>query len=96
MTRQALEVAVAWGAIAIVLAAASPAYAADPQTQHDRMSFARGARTWADNCMRCHNLRDPKDFRDDQWRVIMSHMRIRAGLTGQEQRDVLKFLQGSN
>ncbi len=65
-------------------------------SQPDPMQFARGARTWADNCARCHNMRDPKELRDDQWRVVVSHMRVRGGLTGQEARDVLAFLQGSN
>jgi len=62
----------------------------------DAATFARGAKSWADNCDRCHNMRDPKDFDDRAWKIIMSHMRIRAGLTGQEARDILKFLQGSN
>lgn len=69
---------------------------AQEQTKTDAAAFARGAKAWADTCQRCHNLREPKDFRDEQWAVIMSHMRIRAGLTGQETRDILKFLQGSN
>lgn len=59
-------------------------------------AFARGAKAWADNCTRCHNMRDPKEFRDDQWRPIVAHMRVRAGLTGPEARDILLFLQSSN
>ena len=62
----------------------------------DPMQFARGAQTWANTCAGCHNMRDPKELRDDQWRVAVAHMRVRAGLTGQEARDVLVFLQGSN
>ncbi len=65
-------------------------------SQPDPGQFARGAQTWADNCARCHNMRDPKELRDDQWRTVVSHMRVRAGLTGQEARDILAFLQGSN
>ena len=64
--------------------------------QPDVMQFARGAQTWANNCARCHNMRDPKELRDDQWRAVVSHMRVRANLTGGEARDVLVFLQGSN
>lgn len=56
----------------------------------------RGATEWANNCSRCHNMRDPKDFRDDSWRQIVAHMRVRAGLTGQQARDILSFLQSSN
>lgn len=59
-------------------------------------NFIRGASVWANNCGRCHNFRAAKELRDDQWKVAISHMRVRAGLTGQESRDVLKFLQKSN
>lgn len=58
--------------------------------------FARGSKAWAENCTRCHNMRSPTDLRDDQWITTVFHMRIRAGLTGQEARDILTFLQGSN
>ena len=75
-----------------------PAQAANTPaaTQPDLMQFARGAQTWANNCARCHNMRDPKELRDDQWRAVVSHMRVRGNLTGAEARDVLVFLQGSN
>lgn len=58
--------------------------------------FQAGAKTWADNCGRCHNIRGARELRDDQWTTTVFHMRVRAGLTGQETRDVLTFLQGSN
>lgn len=58
--------------------------------------FVRGAKSWAQNCARCHNMRDPKEFRDELWKPIVTHMRVRAGLTGQETRDILLFLQRSN
>lgn len=56
---------------------------------------ALGASQWADNCNRCHNMRDPTEFEAQLWRPIMTHMRLRAGLTGQETRNILAFLQGS-
>lgn len=76
----------------------SEAQAADDsaQPQPDPMQFVRGAKSWANNCARCHNMRDPKELRDDQWRAVVMHMRVRAGLTGDEARDVLAFLEGSN
>ncbi len=58
--------------------------------------FARGSKIWADNCSRCHNIRSASELRDDQWLTTSFHMRVRAGLTGQETRDVLTFLQRSN
>ncbi len=73
-----------------------PVQAANTATQLDLMQFARGAQTWANTCARCHNMRDPKELRDDQWRAVVSHMRVRGNLTGKEARDVLVFLQGSN
>jgi len=63
---------------------------------HQRGDFQRGAKSWSENCGRCHNIRDPQDLRDDEWVTSISHMRIRAGLTGQEARDILTFLQASN
>jgi mono/diheme cytochrome c family protein len=57
---------------------------------------SRGAKEWANNCSRCHNMRDPKEFRDDTWRLIVSHMRVRGGFTGQQIRDILAFLRSSN
>ncbi|MFO7593401.1 MAG: cytochrome c [Pseudomonadota bacterium] len=66
------------------------------EQQGDASAFARGANSWAQNCARCHNMRDAKEFRDDQWKVIVTHMRVRAGLTGQEARDILRFLQANN
>ena len=64
--------------------------------QTEAMQFARGAQTWAGNCSRCHNMRNPKELADDQWRAVVSHMRVRGNLTGREARDVLMFLQASN
>ncbi len=75
-----------------------PAVAADTPAvdETDAAQFARGARTWADTCARCHNMRDPKELRADQWRSAVAHMRVRSGMTGGEARDVLAFLQGGS
>ncbi len=59
-------------------------------------NFSEGSKVWADNCNRCHNMRGPKELRDDQWISTAFHMRVRAGLTGQETRDLITFLQASN
>jgi Dihaem cytochrome c len=55
-----------------------------------------GAQLWADNCNRCHNAPPPERFSDAQWDVIVHHMRVRANLTGEEQRKITEFLQASN
>ena len=77
----------------LAIGLASIAMAADYPEPGD---FASGSRVWAENCNRCHNIRDPRDLRDDQWITSTFHMRIRAGLTGGETRDILTFLQASN
>ena len=84
--------------ISATMSLQQPATAAETTAtaQNDPMQFARGAKAWADTCARCHNMRDARTLRDDQWRAAMAHMRIRAGLTAQETEDILAFLQGSN
>jgi len=81
-----------------VLTAQSTA-AADEEpaaAQSGPIKFAQGAQTWANTCARCHNMRDPKSLRDDQWRAAVAHMRVRAHLTAEEAENVLVFLQQSN
>ncbi len=72
--------------------AAAPAGAAEASGD----ILARGAKSWSENCSRCHEMRDPMEFRDDLWRPIVTHMRVRAGLTGTQQREILAFLQSAN
>lgn len=87
-------------AVALLAAFGTPlAYAQERQAdaaKPDPLAFARGAKAWAQNCARCHEMRDPKELRDDQWKPVVTHMQIRAGLSGAQARDILKFLQGSN
>ena len=61
-----------------------------------RGDVAHGAQEWANNCARCHEMRDATEFRDDMWTPVVDHMRVRAGLTGQQARDILEFLQAGN
>jgi len=57
--------------------------------------LANGAKVWAETCMRCHNVRTPDNLSKRAWIYSMNHMRVRAGLTGQETRDVLAFILSS-
>jgi mono/diheme cytochrome c family protein len=75
-------------------AAEAPAQA--PAAPPDMAAFTRGAKAWADNCSRCHRMRDPKELSDNQWKVSLTHMRLRAGLDGADVRDITVFLTGSN
>ena len=55
-----------------------------------------GPQLWSANCGRCHNRRSPEKFSDAQWDVIVRHMRVRANLTGEEERKILDFLKSAN
>jgi len=55
-----------------------------------------GAKLWAQNCIRCHNVRSPDSYSDAHWDVAMMHMRIRANLTADDSRAILEFLKSSN
>jgi len=86
------RVGVGTAGLALMLLAA-PVMAGDSQPAGD---VTRGAGSWVNNCARGHSMRDPNEFRDDQWRVIVNHMRVRGNLTGQDARDIRVFLQSAN
>lgn len=54
-----------------------------------------GEELWSNNCLRCHNIRPPTMYSDPQWEVIVHHMRLRANITGQEQRAIVEFLKSA-
>lgn len=55
-----------------------------------------GEELWSMNCQRCHNVRPPTMYSDAQWDVIVHHMRVRANITGAEQRAIADFLKSAN
>jgi hypothetical protein len=54
-----------------------------------------GEELWSNNCLRCHNIRPATMYGDAQWDVIVHHMRLRANITGQEQRAIVEFLKSA-
>ena len=54
------------------------------------------AELWAENCIRCHNIRSPSSYSPAQWDVIMMHMRVRANLTPEEHKKILEFLKSGS
>ena len=54
-----------------------------------------GAQLWAENCVRCHNIRSPGSLSPAQWEVAMMHMCVRANLTPEEHKKILEFLKSS-
>ena len=55
-----------------------------------------GEELWAANCYRCHNARQAQEFSDENWELIVDHMRVVAGLTGNEAKRILEYLQENN
>jgi cytochrome c553 len=55
-----------------------------------------GAELWAENCIRCHNIRSPSNYSPAQWEVVMMHMRVRANLTAEEHKKILEFLKSGS
>ena len=78
-------------AIGFAVTLAPPGRADDPAGDP-----VRGAKLYSDNCGRCHNARPPATHRDREWSLAMQHMRIVAGLPGQQARDIEAFLRQSN
>ena len=80
---------------------------ADPKAKGETASESTGAvsndsymgltgeQLWSNNCVRCHNIRPPTMYGNAQWDVIVHHMRLRANITGQEQRAIVEFLKSS-
>ncbi len=81
------------GIASIVMGAPS---SGENEVAQKKGDFIRGIKVWGETCTRCHNLRDPKEFNDREWQIIVTHMRVRAGVTGQDMRDILAFMQQSN
>ena len=81
-----------FGTAVLVTAVMIPLARADEVTG----DFARGAKYYADNCGRCHKARSPSEHRDREWSIIITHMRITAGLPGQQARDIYAFMAASN
>lgn len=65
-------------------------------TAQESGSVSEGARVYGNVCGNCHNARSPLERSDRDWVTIVTHMRVRANMTGKQVRDVLAFLQATN
>lgn len=77
---------------AALQAACSMAPTPNPSTQFVSAS-AEGAELWATTCNGCHTFRPPAEYSADEWSVIVSHMRTRAGLTRSEAGAIAAYLR---
>jgi hypothetical protein len=74
----------------------SPAVYAGPETAPEKPAEKKslsGADLYAIHCNRCHSERYATEFTAAHWKTIMMHMRVRANLTAEQAREVLKYLQ---
>jgi len=68
---------------------------ADSNNTADSRTEVTGEQIWSNNCRRCHNIQPATMYSDAQWDVIVHHMRVRANLTGADQRAIVEFLKSS-
>ncbi|MBI4538285.1 MAG: cytochrome c [Gemmatimonadetes bacterium] len=62
----------------------------------DQTLVAYGAEVYGYSCGRCHNPRAAAERTDEEWAPILTHMRVRANLTGRQARAVMAFLTAVN
>lgn len=84
------------GADAHTTALGTEADQAVQMTEAESPIATAGAQLWAQNCIRCHNIRTPTSLSDRQWQITMRHMRVRANLTAEEHESILTFLKAAN
>lgn len=96
MKTETKTLAAALGAALVAATLSAGNVAAQDETRPDPAQLARGAKAWADNCGRCHNIRAPKEVNDQIWEASVTHMRVRANIPGNVAEDIKVFLKASN
>jgi len=59
------------------------------------ISEKSGAQLWGENCNRCHNAPSMDQYSKEQWTIIGTHMKLKAGITNDEMIKIVGFLKGS-
>lgn len=52
-----------------------------------------GALLWGENCNRCHSAPAKDQYSSDQWGIIGTHMKLKAGLTDDEINKIVAYLK---
>ena len=90
-SRTAFSVIALTSVLATATLAAAAAAAPDKQDKHARpQATSEGERAFAQNCSRCHTA--PQGFPPSISGTILRHMRVRAGLSREDERAILKYL----
>ena len=85
-----------WRACVVIVALLGLTGCMSANGSPDAASEKSGADLWAENCQRCHNTPPPSAYSDDQWDVVLNHMRVRAHLSAREADAIVKFLKLAN
>ena len=48
---------------------------------------------WGENCNRCHNAPSMEQYSKDQWTIIGTHMKLKAGITNDEMKKIVTYLK---
>ncbi len=54
-----------------------------------------GTQLWGENCGRCHNAPGPGEFKNTNWDIIGTHMRVRTNITETEEKKIIEFLKNT-
>src|SRR5215831_17903159 len=90
-----LLVSITWSLFAEPKANEKQAVTSSSSVSSDSYMGLTGEELWSNSCLRCHNIRPPTMYGNAQWDVIVHHMRLRANITGQEQRAIVEFLKSA-
>ena len=85
-----------WNVFAGSKASRETATESSSAVTNDSSMQLSGQELWSMNCQRCHNMRSPEMYSNAQWDVIVHHMRVRANITGAEQRAIADFLKSGS
>ena len=86
------------GAVAVLILSSSvlaapepkPTPAARTKSTHGEFSLAEGEQRYRANCSRCHQA--PPKFAPAAMGTVIRHMRVRAMITDEDMRAILKFM----
>lgn len=66
------------------------------EAAEDSKPVLDGAKVFGWYCGACHSERYPRERTDAEWEVIVTHMRVRSNLTGEQADAVLHYLKENN
>ena len=84
-------------ALVAVVVSVTTAFAVAPDTGSKTLGAQlSGAELFAVHCNRCHAERQAPERTPDQWKTILTHMRVRANLPAEQAKAILKYLQANS